>query len=75
MIPMKHSSIFRSRWFALLWAAGILWFAYDVAGGSSGPAANSDGNAQQAAAPVTDATGAEVSDEQLKQFEAAINSI
>jgi hypothetical protein len=31
MIPMKHSSIFKSRWMALLWAAGILWFAYDFA--------------------------------------------
>ncbi len=31
MWPMKTSSIFRNRWFALLWAAGILWFAYDVA--------------------------------------------
>ena len=29
MVPMRTSSIFRSRWMALLWAAGILWFAYD----------------------------------------------
>jgi len=32
MIPMGTSSVFRSRWLALLWAAGIIWFAYDVAG-------------------------------------------
>ena len=32
MVPMRTSSIFRSRWMALLWAAGILWFAYDFAG-------------------------------------------
>jgi len=32
MIPMRTSSIFRSRWMALLWAAGIIWFAYDFAG-------------------------------------------
>lgn len=31
MIPMKHSTIFKSRWMALLWSAGILWVAYDVA--------------------------------------------
>jgi hypothetical protein len=31
MIPMRHSSIFKSRWMALLWAAGVLWLAYDVA--------------------------------------------
>ena len=28
MIP---SGLFRSRWAALLWAAGIVWTAYDVA--------------------------------------------
>jgi hypothetical protein len=32
MIPMRTSSIFKSRWMALLWAAGIIWFAYDFAG-------------------------------------------
>lgn len=50
MIP---SGLFRNRWTALFWAAGILWTAYDVASGQTGddaPAANS------AAAPV-DATG------------------
>ena len=26
------SRLFRSRWAALFWAAGILWTAYDVAG-------------------------------------------
>ena len=31
MIPMKTSSVFKSRWWALLWSAGIIWFAYDVA--------------------------------------------
>lgn len=36
MIPMRTSSIFRSRWMALLWAAGIIWFAYDFAGSASG---------------------------------------
>ena len=28
MVPAR---IFRSRWSALIWAAGILWTAYDVA--------------------------------------------
>jgi hypothetical protein len=37
MIPMKHSTIFKSRWWALLWAAGIIWFALDMSGtGDSG---------------------------------------
>ena len=41
MIPMRTSSVFKSRWMALIWAAGIIWFAYDVAG--SQPQAK-DGN-------------------------------
>ena len=32
MIPMRTSTIFKSRWMALIWAAGIIWFAYDFAG-------------------------------------------
>jgi len=32
MVPMRSSTIFKSRWMALLWAAGIIWFAYDFAG-------------------------------------------
>jgi hypothetical protein len=31
MIPMRNSTIFKSRWMALIWAAGIIWFAYDFA--------------------------------------------
>lgn len=32
MIPMKTSTVFKSRWMALLWAVGIIWFAYDFVG-------------------------------------------
>jgi hypothetical protein len=32
MFPMRLSTIFKSRWMALLWAAGIIWAAYDIAG-------------------------------------------
>lgn len=31
MYPFRTSSVFRSRWMALLWAAGICWTAYDFA--------------------------------------------
>ena len=54
MIPMRTSSVFKSRWMALIWAAGIIWFAYDVAG--SQPQAK-DGNNSVA----SDATGDPVS--------------
>ena len=32
MIPMRTSTIFKNRWMALIWAAGIIWFAYYYAG-------------------------------------------
>ena len=49
MIPMKASTIFKSRWMALIWAAGIIWFAVDVAGTSSdgNQSASADANAAQ----------------------------
>jgi len=56
MIPMRSSSIFKSRWMALLWAAGIIWLAVRVAG-----PADSIGN-------HADVTGATISDDDLKKF-------
>jgi hypothetical protein len=47
MIPMRTSTIFRNRWWALLWAAGIIWFAYDFAG-SAPQDDNSTANSDQA---------------------------
>jgi hypothetical protein len=58
MIPMRTSSIFKSRWVALIWAAGIIWLAVDVAGGSASTPSNSTANetglTDQAGQPVTD---------------------
>ena len=34
---MPFAKLFRSRWTALLWAGGILWTAYDVAGSAPSP--------------------------------------
>jgi hypothetical protein len=70
MIPMKHSSIFRSRWMALLWAAGIIWFALDIAGTGDSKA---DGNKTEAEA--TDATGAPDKDEDVKALEGVIKGL
>lgn len=46
MFPVRMSSVFKNRWMALLWAAGIIWFAYDFAS-SSTPDDNADANAEQ----------------------------
>ena len=70
MIPIKTSSIFKSRWMALVWAAGILWLAWDVAG-SAPQDTNSSNNAEQ----TTDVTGAPITPAQEKQFEQALNTL
>ena len=69
MIPMKTSTVFKSRWMALVWAAGIIWLAYDVAG--SAPSGDSNNAAEQ----PTDVTGATITDEDAKKFEQAINGL
>ncbi len=69
MIPMKHSSIFKSRWMALIWAAGIIWFAYDVAG--TPDATNASANASQ----QTDVTGAPISAEDEKKVADIIENL
>ncbi|MDE2043252.1 MAG: hypothetical protein KGJ05_09275 [Alphaproteobacteria bacterium] len=38
---MRTQTVFKNRWMALLWAAGIIWAAYDFAGGLPAPDANS----------------------------------
>jgi hypothetical protein len=69
MIPMKTSTVFKSRWMALIWAAGIIWFAYDVAG-SEPQAANASANADQA----TDASGSPVTSDDANKLAAELNS-
>lgn len=70
MVPMRHSTIFKSRWMALLWAAGIIWFALDVAGPGQG-GSDKNGAAEQS----TDVTGAPITPHSEKQFEEAINGL
>lgn len=70
MIPMRTSSIFKSRWMALIWAAGIIWFAYDYAAPSS-DVSNKSTNAEQ----PTDVTGAPITPGDEKTFEAALNKL
>jgi hypothetical protein len=69
MIPMRTSTIFKSRWMALLWAAGVIWFAYDFAAPSD-EAANTGDNRVQ----VTDATGSPVSPDDEKRLQDAVKS-
>jgi hypothetical protein len=65
------STIFKSRWMALLWAAGIIWVAYDYAAPSGDDSnANATNEVQ-----VTDADGAPVNPDEAKQLEEALNRV
>jgi hypothetical protein len=67
MYPFRYSSIFRSRWMALLWAAGILWTAYDFAAPDGDVAA---GNNQQAASD-----GMPFSDNDVAAIQSQLNKL
>lgn len=67
MIPMRHSWIFRSRWMALIWAAGIIWLAVDIA--------VPDDSASNTEANATDVTGAPISKDDEKALVDALNSL
>ena len=69
MFPMRSSTIFKSRWMALVWAAGIIWFAYDFAG-SEPQDSNASANAEQ-----TDATGAALSSADTNKLAEELNSL
>lgn len=59
MLPRRPSALFRSRWAALLWAAGVLWTAVSVAG---------VGKSSDHAVPIenaTDATGQPIDNDDM----------
>lgn len=62
MIPMRTRSIFKSRWMALLWAAGIIWLAVDTAGSRSAPSASNN----QTSSGLTDSDGQPASDSDVE---------
>jgi hypothetical protein len=68
MFPFRYSTIFKSRWMALLWAAGFCWMAVDVASASGGD----DNSAENGASVQEDATGAPYSDQDVKALEQSL---
>ena len=68
---MKNSTIFKSRWMALIWAAGIIWFAYDFAASSGQPANSSNDNGVE----ITDASGQPVSPDEANKLNEALKGL
>lgn len=68
MIPMRSSTIFKSRWMALIWASGIIWFAYDVA------ASRPEGDTHFAnEVQMKDSSGTPVTDDDANRLAEALN--
>lgn len=61
MIPMRTSTVFKSRWMALLWAAGIIWFAVDYAGARQAP--TNSANSEASSGGDSDGSAASNSDD------------
>ncbi len=66
MVPMRTSTIFKSRWMALVWAAGIIWAAYDFVGAEPQDQGNNS--------VATDATGSPVSDRDADKVAQALGN-
>ncbi len=66
---MKLRHLLLNRWIALLWSAGVVWMALDIAN----PGETAAGNSEQSV--VTDVTGAEVSNAQVEQVESIIANL
>ena len=74
MIPMRTSTVFKSRWMALLWAGGIIWAALDYTSGG-----DSSAPAPKKAHPshpthLTDASGRPISAEDLQELSGAADN-
>ena len=63
---MGLSKIFRSRWSALFWAAGIVWTAYDVAEANK-PAPNAGHHDK-----TVDVTGTPVDDQDVQALKSLL---
>lgn len=71
MLPRRPAQIFRSRWSALYWAGGVLFFAVTTIGFGDGSAKPQGQAGAQQDAPASDALDAPVSNEDmatLKKF-------
>lgn len=68
MFPFfRHSWIFRSRWIALAWAAGICWMAVEFVGSEPDESDNT--------MTATDITGAKISPDDVKRFEDSLRKL
>ena len=70
MIPMRTSSVFKSRWMALIWAAGMIWLAVDVAGSSASTPSSTAANETETG--LTDQAGQPVKEEDADKVAKAL---
>ncbi|MDB5738692.1 MAG: hypothetical protein JWO65_2360 [Sphingomonas bacterium] len=76
IFPFRHRSIFKSRWIALFWAAGIVWSAVEFAGGQPGATpANTTDNGETADAAATGNDAAPLSAADFSDTKALVDKL
>jgi hypothetical protein len=68
MLPIRHKTIFKNRWWALAWAGGIVWSATQFVGSQPDKAAS--GNTADANTTTSD--GAPVSNDDVAAAKKAL---
>ena len=76
MFGIKYSSLFTSRWMALLWCILICLTAIQFVGAAPGGSANADtsGNSSASADGATDATGMPVTQDDVRALRNAFEN-
>jgi hypothetical protein len=69
MLPIRHKTIFKNRWWALAWAGGIVWSATQFVGSQPNKAAS--GNTADANTPTSD-DGAPLSNDDVAAAKKAL---
>jgi hypothetical protein len=66
MVPLRPARLFRSRWAALFWAAGVIFTALTTIGFG-------DSESKKVQSTLVDATGADISNSDLAVIENLLN--
>jgi hypothetical protein len=66
MFGFRHQTLFRSRWFALIWAAGICWLAVNMTTPDADADSNNSAAEQRATAEALGYNKAAIADMQNK---------
>ncbi|MBR0553246.1 hypothetical protein [Stakelama marina] len=68
MLPRRPAQIFRSRWSAIFWAVGVIFFALTTIGFAPSKASHPPAAKKAEHAKQTDVDGARINDKEVKML-------